>query len=190
MKLNKIKWVLWILMMSPAIPIYQQTTKAIDPYDTGLELTATWMVVCLTIALLTGPIGRLLKQPQAFFAKQPAGIAAFSWSILHILVYFFYNQSQFIHALTDIILKPSVLIGGVSFIILLKMALTSFKGAIKALGKRWNVLHSLGVIAVALGFAHGISFQKTTSTDGAIISMFLLMIVVIRYSLQLWKTKK
>ena len=184
------KWILWGLMMLPLIPTYIQTAKAIDPYDKGLELTATWMVVCLAIAMLAGPFGRLFRQPQAFIAKQPIGLAAFTWLIAHILCYFYYHQSRFFDALADVILKPSVIMGAIAAILLAKLAFTSFKRAVKFLGKRWNVLHSFVVIAGTLGAAHGLSFQKTTSTDGAVISFVLLIVVLTRYYIQLIRTKR
>ena len=190
MKTNKLKWILYTGMMIPIIPVSIDTIYAIDPYDEGLEHTGLFMVIALSIALLAGPIGRLLKKPKLWILKQPMGLAAFTWSLVHILVYLYYNQSILYVAALDILIKPSIATGAIAFIILLKLALTSFSGAVRLLGKRWNVLHSSVVIAATLAVGHGLGFQKTTTTDGAIVSLSLLLVILMRYFFEFVRAKR
>ncbi|MEO5511158.1 MAG: ferric reductase-like transmembrane domain-containing protein, partial [Longimicrobiales bacterium] len=54
----------------------------------------------------------------------------------------------------DIVKRPYITVGFTAFICLLLLALTSTKGSIRRLGKRWVTLHRLVYVAGALGVLH------------------------------------
>lgn len=181
------KLIIYILAMTPMV-LLPDALKAIDPYDVWAEITGTWLVVWLSITLLLGPVGRLLKKKELFFGKQPLGIATGSWLILHIGGYFVFH-SKLADSVIDLITKPYLLIGVVGALILLKMMMTSNKWFIKKLGRGWNVLHSAGVFAAALGVGHAITAQKTTFATGGIVALTLLVAILLRYLIEYRRVK-
>ena len=180
------KYVIYLIAMVPLYWVIPEGFQAIDPYDKFLYLTGLWGTVWFSIVLLLGPIGRYFKRKELFYGKQPLGLAVFSWFVLHVFVYFAYHQSGFGIALGDLIIRPYLLVGLTSFSILAALAYTSRQKAIKWLKAGWNQLHQMVVIAAALGAAHGLIAQKTTTTEGAVVAIVLLAALITRYKVMIW----
>ena len=177
------KYVIYLLTL---LPVYQLLSvgQAIDPYDSALYITGLWGSIWFSLTLLMGPIGRKFKLRDALLMKQPMGLATFTWFALHLTVYLLFHQDPVGLALFDTITKPFLTLGLVSLIILGALAATSTQGMIRRCGKWWKHLHEMVVIAAALGSAHGLAGQKTTSTEGAVVALMLLFALLIRYGVR------
>ena len=171
----------------PILWIIPNIMSATDRYDKALELTGIGMVITLSLAILIGPISRLLKLKGGLLLRQPVGLSAATWVAAHVFSYFVFNQLEFMKAINDVITKPSLLLGGVAMVILLLLSMTSHKQLIKILRKRWTRLHSMVVVAAALGAAHGLSLQKITFTEAGVWSLVLLAAVLLRYVIPMFK---
>ena len=180
------KYAIYLMAMLPLYWVIPEGFQAIDPYDKFLYLTGLWGTVWFSIVLLLGPIGRYTKKKELFYGKQPLGLATFTWFAVHVIAYFWFHQSSFDIALFDLVLRPFLVVGLVAFGILSALAYTSRQKAIKWLKAGWNQLHQMVVIAAALGAAHGLIAQKTTTTEGAVVAMVLLAALITRYKLMIW----
>lgn len=119
----------------------------------GLVAILFWYV-----ALIISPLGYVVgkeKISYLIFARRAIGVSAAYFAILHFLVAIF-GQLGGLGNFGNLpgLFKVSILLGSVSLIILLIMALTSFDRVVKIMTfKRWKMLHRLvyvgGIAAVA-----------------------------------------
>jgi len=83
------------------------------------------------------------------------GLFAFFYVLLHFLAYAGLDQ-RFALALIleDIAERPYITVGMTALVLLLPLALTSTKGMMRRLGKRWQKLHRLIYVIGILGVWH------------------------------------
>ncbi|TFH66844.1 MAG: sulfoxide reductase heme-binding subunit YedZ, partial [Gemmatimonadales bacterium] len=80
---------------------------------------------------------------------------AFSYASLHLLIYLGLDQGfAWSFILEDVVERPFITVGAAAFLFLVPLAVTSTKGWIRRLGKRWRRLHRLVYLAAALGVVH------------------------------------
>ena len=117
--------------------------------------TGNWGIRLLLVTLAITPLRELTGWNWLITYRRPMGLAAFYYICVHLLVYlyldFFFDLGFII---TDISTSIYVVVGFTSFLLLIPLALTSTNGWIRALGKRWRVLHRLMYPAVILGVVH------------------------------------
>jgi methionine sulfoxide reductase heme-binding subunit len=119
-------------------------------HETG---TASLMLLCATLAVT--PVRRLTGWNALARARRPLGLFAFFYAVLHILT--FVGLDHFFamrHILEDVLKRPYITAGTAAFLLLVPLALTSTKAAIRRLGGRWQTLHRLVYPAAALAVLH------------------------------------
>ena len=83
------------------------------------------------------------------------GLFAFFYITLHFAMYFAIDQSFAWSVLwEDISKRPWITLGFTALVLLVPLALTSTRGWMRRLGRRWQTLHYAIYIATALGCWH------------------------------------
>lgn len=121
-------------------------------------------VSSLLIVLSVTPLRRLTGWNDLQKARRLVGLFAFSYVCLHFMVWLGLDQFfawGFIGE--DIAERPFILVGFTAFLLLIPLAVTSTKGWIRRLGKRWTRLHRLVYVAAVLGIIH--FFWATKADD-------------------------
>ena len=91
------------------------------------------------------------------------------------------DQSMLWSAIVDdVIERPYVSAGFASFLILLPLALTSNRAAIKRLGKRWKGLHRWVYIAAVFALLHYIWLAKGERLEPIVYLAVLLLLLSYR----------
>jgi sulfoxide reductase heme-binding subunit YedZ len=105
----------------------------------------------LCVVLLITPLRVSTGWPRLARWRRPMGLAVFAHALLHAVAYAWLDQSWDVAALMlDVWDRPFITVGMAATLFLLAMALTSWNGAIRALGaRRWQALHR-SVYAVAV----------------------------------------
>jgi sulfoxide reductase heme-binding subunit YedZ len=89
------------------------------------------------------------------------GLFAFFYAVLHMLTYVWLDQFFNLHSmLKDVVKRPFITMGSAAFLMLVPLALTSTKGAIRRLGRRWQQLHRLVYFSAIAGVMHFIWLVK------------------------------
>jgi methionine sulfoxide reductase heme-binding subunit len=116
-------------------------------YSTGI-----WALVWICITLAVTPIRLLTGLSWLLRLRRMIGLFAFFYALLHFVTYLwfdeFFNVPAIVH---DVAQRPFILVGFVSFVLLLALALTSPKAVVRKLGRRWITLHR--AVYAAAGFA-------------------------------------
>lgn len=119
-----------------------------NPGDYITDQTGTWTITFLTISLAVTPVRRLTGWNQAIKLRRMLGLFAFFYATLHMLTWVvfvhFFDVSFMVE---DVIKRPFITVGMATFLILLALAVTSNRFAVRRLGRRWQTLHRLVYVA-------------------------------------------
>lgn len=126
-------------------------------YRTGLDA-----LVFLVLSLACTPIYTLFGFKPALKVRRALGLYAFLYASLHFLTFVGLDYQFDIGLLKEAIFeKRYALVGFAAFLILIPLAVTSTKGWMKRLGKRWKHLHKLIYLAGLLAVVHYIWLVKS-----------------------------
>lgn len=150
-------WMVWPLFLS------NDPTVAADPGKYVLHHLGFTASVVLAVVLVLSPLRVLFSRwrPAVVIQRHRrfVGVSAFVYAALHVTMHFVY-EGGFGTFATDW-RKPFILVGLAAFLILLVLAVTSLRAAVRALGgRRWKWLHRLVYVAAALVMYHQVSARK------------------------------
>ncbi|MEP2640935.1 protein-methionine-sulfoxide reductase heme-binding subunit MsrQ [Roseobacter sp.] len=139
------------------------------------ELALQFLVAGLCITPLRRHVGlNLLKFRRAI------GVVAFTYVTLHLLVWLVLDVGVVGQVWADILKRPYITIGMVSFVALLPLALTSNNWSVRRLGARWRKLHRLTHVAVLLGGVHYVMLTKTWAVEPFVYLIAILGLLALR----------
>lgn len=146
----------YILGFIPAVWLFYQGLQdrlGADPMRYLEQALGLWSLRFLIATLTITPLRQLLSINLLRY-RRALGLLAFYYACLHLLTYLVLDQGLDLAAIgADIVKRPYITIGMVSFIILVPLAATSTNAAIRRLGgQAWARLHRLVYVA-AIGAA-------------------------------------
>lgn len=117
--------------------------------------TGNWGIRFLLITLAITPLRDLAGWNWLITYRRPFGLAAFYYVCVHLLVYAYLDfRFNLEFMLIDVTESLFIIVGVASLLLLIPLAITSTTGWIRALGKRWRMLHWLVYPALILGVVH------------------------------------
>lgn len=123
--------------------------------------TGLWALTLLLVTLAITPLRRITGQLWLIQYRRMLGLFAFFYAVLHMLTYVWLDQFFNFHAmLHDVAKRPFITMGSAAFLMLLPLALTSTKSAIRRLGRRWQQLHRLIYLSAVAGVVHFVWLVK------------------------------
>jgi sulfoxide reductase heme-binding subunit YedZ len=178
-----LKALAWALGLSPLAWVgwsFFQDGLGANPVEALLHFAGRWTLVFLLLGLSATPLRRLSGWSRIIKVRRILGLFAFFYASLHLLVYLSLDQGfAWGFILEDVVERPYITVGVSAFLLLVPLALTSTKGWIRRLGRRWQKLHRLVYPAGILGVVH---FYWQVKADtlwplvaGGILSLLLLL---------------
>lgn len=151
----------------------------IDPVAALTNRTGYMGLLLLVLSVAITPLIAVSGWRKLGTVRKSLGLVGFGHIALHLLVfigldYGFNPDLIFGDALLT---KRYIIVGFAAFLLLLPLAITSTKGWMKRLGKRWKMLHRLVYLAVPLGALHFVWVEKVpveSSIYGVIVGLLLL----------------
>jgi sulfoxide reductase heme-binding subunit YedZ len=126
-----------------------------NPIEALLHVMGRWGLGFLLMSLAVTPIRRITGWNAVIRTRRLLGLFAFFYLSLHFLVYLVLDQGlAWSFILEDIVKRPFITVGFASLVLLVPLAVTSTKGWIRRLGRRWQRLHRLVYPAAILGVVH------------------------------------
>ncbi len=126
-----------------------------NPIEALLHLTGRWGLVFLLLGLAVTPLRRLSGWSRVIKVRRLLGLFAFFYMTLHFLIYLGLDQGfAWGFILEDITERPFITVGFAAFLLLTPLAMTSTRGWIRRLGRRWQLLHRLVYPAAILAAVH------------------------------------
>ena len=139
--------------------------------------TGNWTIRFLLITLAVSPLRQLVKWNWLITYRRPLGLTAFFYGCAHLIAYVYLDfgmDIKFIYQ--DILTSPYIYVGLIAFLLLIPLAITSTRKAIRRLGKKWTILHRLVYISITLGIVHYLLQIKHLSLQIWIYIFVLLLL--------------
>lgn len=137
-----------------------------DPVETLLHRTGTTGLVLLLVTLAVTPVRRVTGWNRVVKLRRLLGLFAYFYAVLHVGVYLAIDQGLALgFILEDVAERPYVTAGAGAFLILTALAVTSTRGWIRRLGRRWRHLHRLVYPAGALVVLHFVWQEKVLTLE-------------------------
>jgi sulfoxide reductase heme-binding subunit YedZ len=111
------------------------------------------------------------------------GLYAFFYAILHLSVWVVFDHYFTLSTMIEDVLKrPFITMGTISLVLMVPLAITSTKGWIRRMGKRWAQLHRIVYVSAAAAVVHFIWKEKviideTLAYAGVFVLLMLIRIV-------------
>jgi sulfoxide reductase heme-binding subunit YedZ len=126
-----------------------------NPIDYITDTTGYTALSLLLISLSVTPLRRLTGRNELIRLRRMLGLLAFFYACLHFSTWFVLDWFfDFESMAADIVERPFITIGMLTFVLLIPLAATSTAGMIRRLGKRWQQLHRLVYIAGLTAVIH------------------------------------
>src|SRR5438270_11931947 len=157
--------VIFLACLGPLAPLVWRGLHAglgANPIEAITHGTGDWTLTFLLITLSITPLRKLTRQYWIIGLRRMLGLFAFFYGCLHLMTYVwldkFFNVHEMLH---DIGKRKFITMGMTAFTLMIPLALTSTKWAIRKLGgKRWQALHRLIYFSAAAGVIHYIWLVK------------------------------
>jgi len=152
-----------------------------DPIEEITHRTGWWALTLLMVTLAVTPLRRLTGWNQLVQLRRMLGLYAFFYAALHLLTYVVLDLFFALDILLeDVMERPYITVGFAAFLMLLALAVTSTKGSIRRLGRRWRQLHRLVYVAALLGVVHFYWQVKADTREPLIYAGVLLVLLAAR----------
>lgn len=168
---------LWLLLS------IDQGWFSADPAKDIQHFTGRMALKFLLGSLLITPLARYGKQPLLIRVRRLLGLWCFAWATLHLVSYSVLELGISNLGLlgSELISRPYLTLGIISWLVLLALALTSFQKAQRKLGKRWQTLHNGVYLVLILAPIHYLWSVKTFSPQPWIYAFIAAILLVSRY---------
>lgn len=189
MRLSKRSWVaikaaIWAAALTPAAWLAWDGFwggLGANPVEAIMLRTGWWGLVLLTVTLAVTPLRRLTGWNSIVRVRRLLGLFAFFYICLHLTNYVVVDQwFDFSMILEDITERPFITVGFAAWLILLSLAVTSTRGWIRRLGRKWQRLHRLVYVAAGLGTLHFYWKVKADTREPLVFIAILAVLLLLR----------
>ena len=124
-----------------------------DPVAEIEHRLGLWAIRLLMLTLAITPLRQLTHQPVFIRFRRMLGLYVFFYATLHFAAYLVLDlRGYWSQIFEEIAKRPYITVGFTAWLLLVPLAVTSTKAAIRRLGRNWGRLHKLvyavGVLAV------------------------------------------
>ncbi|ENO85293.1 sulfite oxidase heme-binding subunit YedZ [Thauera linaloolentis] len=149
-----LKAAVFFACLLPALDLalgWRNGTLGANPIETLTRASGEWTLRFLLITLAVSPLRRYSGLHWLLRLRRMLGLFAFTYAAAHFMAYIWLDQFFDWRAIAhDILDRPFIAVGFAAFVLLVPLAATSSKAAIRRLGgRRWQSLHR-SVYAIAI----------------------------------------
>lgn len=138
-------------------------------------------LILLVAGLLVTPLRKWTGVNLIKF-RRAIGVTAFFYILAHFLVFAILDVGSLGRVWTEIVKRPYVTVGMVSFVLMIPLALTSNNRSVRKLGAAsWRQLHKLTYPVAILGAVHYLWLVKGFQLEPIIYLLVILGLVAARY---------
>lgn len=160
-----------------------------NPIEFITDFTGNWTIRFLLLTLCISPLAKLTKWRLIKY-RRALGLYAFSYGLFHflnytVLDYFF----DWMLILEDIFKRPAITFGMLAFLLLIPLAITSFKYFIKKMAANWKSLHRIIYIITIFAITHNYMMVKADILIPVIHAIILSCLLTLRIYFSLDKKR-
>jgi len=150
-----------------------------NPIEFITRSTGTWALVFLCLTLAMTPL-RLVTNSIAWIRyRRMVGLFSFFYASIHFGIWLWLDQNfDLIDMLKDVVKRPFITMGFISFVLLIPLALTSTHWAQKKLGRRWIQLHRIVYLIAATVVLH-YWWHKAGKNDFDTVTIYAIVLLLL-----------
>jgi sulfoxide reductase heme-binding subunit YedZ len=157
---KQIRWAVHFAAWIPLIALIIDALNdnlTVNPIQAATQRTGGAAIVLLTLSLACTPVSTYAGWKDAAKLRRALGLYAFMYAAIHFVLFAFVDFGlQFDLIAREFVEKRYLWVGAPAFMILVALAATSFRWAMRRMGKNWKRLHRLiypGALLVVLHLA-------------------------------------
>ena len=182
---NYSKPIVFLLIVLPSVYwglSFINNNLGINPIDKLMDKLGEMSLRLIILTLLLSSFSDIKFLRSLLNLRRMIGLFAFYYIFLHFITYIVldhYFNWQFI--LKDIIKRPFITFGFISFLLLIPLAFTSVNVLVKKLGyKLWKRIHMLIYIVAPLSALHYYLLTKADKTEPLIYLGIIVLLLLLR----------
>ena len=173
-----------VLAVAPAVWLAYRALNGmlgVNPVEDLLLTTGLWAFRFLLLSLAVTPLRQMTGWHSVIRFRRTLGLFAFFYACLHLATYVVLDQGvELRFILADVAKRPFITAGMTAFLLMFPLAATSTRGAIRRLGRRWQVLHRLVYISAAAAALHFIWKVKVVAGEPIYYGVALILLLTFR----------
>ncbi|MDO8827363.1 sulfite oxidase heme-binding subunit YedZ [Methylophaga sp.] len=183
--ISRLKWLVFCVSLLPLFwLVYALLTDQLgaNPIEAITRDTGVWALRFIMLTLLISPLRKLSGLNEFIRFRRMLGLFAFFYASVHMLLYLGLDQFFDVQEIwLDIIKRPFITVGFISFLLLIPLTITSTDKMIKRLGgRRWKKLHYLIYLIVVLSCLHFYMLVKQDKTEPLIYLLIVMLLLGFR----------
>ncbi len=152
-----------------------------NPIEAITHKTGDWTLILLLVTLAITPLRRMTGLHDLIAFRRMLGLFAFFYGTLHFLTYIWLDKFFDWHEIVkDVYKRPFITAGFTGFVLMIPLAVTSTRGWIRRLGKKWQLLHRLIYVSATAGVVHYIWLVKKDIRKPLIYAAILAVLLLWR----------
>lgn len=186
-------WLFWCAGLAPLVLLmYQVVTDqaGADPAQMLVLATGLWALRFLWLTLAVTPLRRLPRLGWLIRFRRMLGLYAFFYAVLHLLAFITFILGWRIDLVwKELTERPYIVVGLLSLLLLLPLAVTSTTYWMRRLGRNWVRLHWLIYPAAILAMVHFIMQIRAGYAEQLLYGLLLLILLGYRVVVKLFPKK-
>lgn len=152
-----------------------------NPVEYIIHETGSWTLRLLLVTLAITPLRQLTGQAWLVRFRRMLGLFAFFYAGLHFTAYLWLDQFFDWSAIAeDILERPYITVGFAAFVLLIPLAVTSTRGWVRRLARRWKQLHRAVYLIAVLGVVHYLWLVKADLLEPLVYGTILAVLLAWR----------
>jgi sulfoxide reductase heme-binding subunit YedZ len=128
---------------------------SVNPIQELEQRTGRHAITLLVLSLACTPLNTLFKWTELLKRRRALGLYAFMYATIHVLIFLHLDYGLAWSLIAQTIFeKPFIIMGVISFLLLIPLAWTSFDIWKKRLGKTWKRIHQMVYLIAPLVVLH------------------------------------
>ena len=153
----------------------------VDPIREMTLRTGKTALVLLLLSLACTPLNTFFGWKALLPLRKPLGLYAFLYVSIHLLIFLWLDYLLDPALIRDALFEKRYALAGFSaFLLLVPLAATSTRWAMRTLGRNWKRLHRLVYVAALLAVVHYIWLVKSAYTQPALFALLLALLLLAR----------
>ncbi|MCB1207744.1 MAG: sulfoxide reductase heme-binding subunit YedZ [Verrucomicrobiales bacterium] len=160
-----------------------------NPVEFVTRATGVLALIFMVLTLLVTPLRKLFGWNWLLKQRRLIGLYAFFYGVAHLLTYIAGDRDwQLLSVPDDVLKRPFIAVGMISFLLMVPLAATSTNAMIKKMGgKRWNQLHRLTYLIAIGGVVHYYMIVKSDITYPLAFAIAVGLLLAYRLAVQIRK---
>lgn len=173
-------WLLWLAPLAWLVWAVLSDNLGANPAEALIRGTGDWALRALWLALAVTPLRQGLQLTALARLRRLLGLFAFFYAVLHLVCYAWLDQGWvWVDMAADVLQRPFILVGMLTFLLLLALAATSPHAVLRWLGgARWKRLHRAVYAAALLALLH-FYWMRSGKNDQAEVAVYATLLVLL-----------